>query len=945
MKLLRNVLSIAICLLMAGCGYFGDEPVADVGTYRSDNLSNSCVIDVEKLTKIIEENVQGQIDCLEENLLNFTKYVKSEDMESVSGLELGGFVRRFFKGHAQIILDSLGIIFDINSLFLRDNQNAISTQNIKPLFDLLRVANLKLAKIMTTLRYFEEDKLDLGSAQILVESDLREFATKVKSIISTYGRGSDSSINLEDFFKRISSQFESFRLSENSLNGLMAMKKLFLGGEREVLNRSQLFVLLDRLPELGSVAFSLLYASQKNQGSNEKLYSLFKRNIEVLTEQVFSHRREEIIFKEGEIESLIESFFVEDKELFVQVSHKVKKHLLGSRTETGPYSYQEIRNISHLTLSMLEGLIFYEKYSESISDNKSWNKNNWGWKKEQFIKNFDEFQTYLTTSLNQNTYFPEKMEIFSFAKFLASKFESFPINESFLESLTLLKVVLVGGPKATFNKLELLNILSKSNDLASITFDLIYSSDETHSNQGKANLLYGAIKELRLLITSQKYLHVTTVEDLLRIISTTLNKPAIINYRSTVEDLKEKVFGGYANSISVADISEMLEMAEGFLGRYYYFDIAFDAYEKQLNSPDPIQHLSYRHHKGYRAFSQEEILLYKNEFNDLVRKFRIYRNKDGTQYLGNTYKRTKVGLLELYAIKYFSTIIAKSYGHKVFEKDFYALNIKELNEVLFLFRPVLEDYGLWSVYPENFARNALLLSDLFQGQSDGNLSIDPSEAAEYGTLALFSMTVADRLVKSLKEKCDWIVYGDVEGFSLPCYRSHFFNITLNELDLKNKLPKLNAYIESVPEEERFRFLTAVEGFARESQDQNRPETRKDLVLLIGAMLNIESTFLRYDKNKNNLIDSNELDLAFPVYEDAIMQVANLDETKRPYAKSIFLYMIKEMEQPSTWDIATFHYNPFVSKKISSERLNIGALLYNMLLASQKSKPVENQSGP
>ncbi|MCF8058572.1 MAG: hypothetical protein K9K67_04695 [Bacteriovoracaceae bacterium] len=940
MKLLTRILILTSGLLLASCGYFSDEPVTDAGTYKSDKLANSCQIDVEKLSKIIEEDVQAQIDCLEENLLNFTKYVKRDDASSVSDQELSGFIRRFFKGHAQIILDSLGLIFDINSLFLRDSTDTISTQNIGPLFDLLRVANLKLAKLVTTLRYFEEDKIDMESAQILFESDLRDFSLKVKNIISRHGRGNDSSINLEEFFNRISTQFETFNLSKESLNGLMALKKLFMGGQREILTRSQLFVFLDRLPELGSISFSLLYASKANQGSNAGLYSLFKRNIEVLTQQVYPHRREEIIFKEGEIEGLIESFFAEDKELFVEVSHKVKKHLLGSRTEVGPYSYQEIRNISHLTLSMLEGLVFYEKYNDSVTDNKSWNKNNWNWKKEQFVKNFNDFQSYLTTALNQNTYFPESVEIFAFSKYLASKFESFPIKENLLDTLPLLKVVLVGGPKVTFNKLELLNILNKSNSLANVSFDLIYSSKETHSDQDMAKLYYQAVKEVRQLVTPQKYLHVTTVEELLTVLSNTLNKPALIAYQPTVEDLKEKIFGGYAHSITVADIAEALEMAEGFLGRYFYFDLSYDAYRDILETPVALRHLNYRHHKNYSLFTQDEILTYKNEFNDLVSRFRVFRNDDGTQFYGDTYKRSKKGVLEIFMIKYASTIITNAYGHKIIEKNMHALNEKELRDVLFIFKPVLEDYGLWSVYPENFARNALFLSDLFQGQSDGNLSMDPNEAAEYGTLALFAIKAANDLVSELKNRCEWIQVKEVEGFSLSCYRSEFFDVILNELNLREQLPKLAKYIDESSAEEKLNFLTAVEGFARESQDQERPETQKDLVLLLGAMLNIESTFLRYDKNQNNIIDPEELDKAFPVYKDAIIKVAKLDESKSDYAQTIFLYMIKYMEEPSKFDILKFDWNIFVSKRISSKRLNIGALLYNMLLASQRAKTVK-----
>jgi hypothetical protein len=708
------------------------------------------------------------------------------------------------------------------------------------------------------------------------------------------------------------------------------------------------FSLLDQLPDMGATAFFLLYADTNNQESATHYFSQVSESIERLSAKVFPHRREEIIFRDGEVENLIRAFMGEEAESFVEVAQNVKKHLLGTGTETGPYTYHEMRNISFLSQAMIEGLIFAEGFKASTQDNKNWNKGLYLDNKEIFLASYERFENRVTRGLNDNIYFPGRVEFFKFIDFISEKFEDFPIKKEYLPFLPLIKVSLVGGVKDSFNKLELLNLLAKSKTVADLFFDLFFSSPDTHSDQEKSRLYFLASKEVRQLITGQKYLHVTTVDNLVDIVGNALEKPAIRNYQSTLETLKEKILGGYPSAISVADVSEMLAMAEDYLGRNYYFDISFDAYSDQMAKNGPLRFLEYRHHQGYRVFTQDEILAYKKEFFELVRSFRVYREEDGTQYYGNDFRRTKRGVLEIFLIRHFYSIVAKAFGEKIRDKELYGLNIEKLNEVLFLFKPILEDFGLWSAHPETFARNALLLADLFQGQSDGNLIMDPNEATEYGTLALFAIQSADGLVENTKKYCDWVETKGVEGFNLECYRGKFFHVLLNELNLKERLPKLTQYIESATEEEAYQFLVAVEGFARESQDQNRPETRKDLVLLIGAMLNIESTFLRYDENKNNILDPNEVDKAFPVYGDAIMSLANLDESRRGFAKSIFLFMIKKMKMPSQWDIATFHYNPFANKRISSKRLNIGALLYNMLLAAEENRKAKKeaiQSGP
>lgn len=937
MKSLRNLLKLALCLILVSCGYFSDEAVPEAGVYSSEKLSNSCEIDAEELTQILEKDIEGQINCLEENLMNFTKYVRREDANSVSSSELSGFVRRFFRGHAQIIVESMGLIFDINSLFLRDSRNAISTENIRPLFNLLRIANVKLSSIMATYKSYGDKKIALNDARLSIEKDLKEFSSKVKDIISKSGQGQDTEINLKEFFSKVSKQFETFQMTEDTLNGVLALKKLFLGGDREKLTRTQLFTLLDQLPEMGSIGFYMLYSNAENQGDSKSYFEGMKESIKRLSDQVYPHRREEVIFKSGEVENLISAFLDGEGELYVEVAQQIKKHLLGSGQETGPYTYQEMRNLSFLSQAIVEGLIFAESFRETTKGNKNWNKDSWSDRRDSFLTSFATFESNLTEGLNENIYFPNRVELFAFMDFLVEKFEKFPIKKEVLPALPLIKVALVGGTRSSFTKLELLNVLSKSRNLADISFDLIFSTDETHSPQEKARLFYLGAKEVRQLVTGQKYLHVTTVDELLEIAAGILDKEEIRDYQEPVEKLKEKVFGGYPGSISVADVSQILEMAESYLGRRYYFDISFDAYEGQLAQVGPIRYLGYRHHPGYRIFTQDEILSYKKEFLNLVKTFRVYREEDGTQYYGDNYRRTKKGLLEIFLIRHFYSIIAEAFGQKVVTKDLYALNIAQLNEILFLFKPILEDYGLWSAYPETFARNALMLADLFQGQSDGNLMMDPNEATEYGTLALFGIKAADNVVEKMKKYCDWVEGKGVEGFELNCYRSKFFKVFLDEMGLAERLPKLTRYIRESSSSEKYKFLTSVEGFARESQDQDRPETRKDLVLLIGAMMNIESTFLRYDANRNNILDPNELDKAFPVYEEAIMSLANLDESKRSYAKTIFLFMIKEMKMPSKWDVATFHYNPFANKKISSKRLNIGALLYNMLLAAEEAK--------
>lgn len=120
------------------------------------------------------------------------------------------------------------------------------------------------------------------------------------------------------------------------------------------------------------------------------------------------------------------------------------------------------------------------------------------------------------------------------------------------------------------------------------------------------------------------------------------------------------------------------------------------------------------------------------------------------------------------------------------------------------------------------------------------------------------------------------------------------------------------------------------------------------------MINIESTFIRFDTNRDNIIDYNELTEAFKVYKAAIISLANLKPGEEGYAQSIFLYMVSKMEIPptGTWMqsgkffafhkcVAYTYCRETFLDKIEAKRLNIGKLLYYMVnqnsIAANKGK--------
>lgn len=166
--------------------------------------------------------------------------------------------------------------------------------------------------------------------------------------------------------------------------------------------------------------------------------------------------------------------------------------------------------------------------------------------------------------INENVYFPERMEFVDFTEFINNEFEDVSLPEFLVDGLPVAKVALVGGEKRSLKKLEVLNILDRSSDIADIFFDFNYANEDNHSKQEMSGLYYKNIKKAKFLLTGQQYLHVATIDELINLASKVVNDDYnVINYLEPIEAFKEKIIGGYPSSMTVADLAKFLDLAQG----------------------------------------------------------------------------------------------------------------------------------------------------------------------------------------------------------------------------------------------------------------------------------------------------------------------------------------------------------------------------------------------
>ena len=940
---------MSLCLF-SSCGYFGDDPVEDSDIYKSEDLSGGCEIDTQELAKILEKDVEIQINCLEENLDKFAKYVKREDPNSITDKELSSFIRRFFSSHAALMVGSIRLMFDISGLVLSDNSSSLKTENIKPLFELLRIVNKKLYKLMTLYENFDENQSELELTSEEIRKELSGLVTEMKRLIEFSSQNTAADLNLKSFIVSIKSQFDVDIINVELIDALLSFKKLFLGGEREILTQSEFLKFLEMVPDFGAIAFRFINANEKHFNNNSELYSLYDEQIKKIESFIYPHKRDEVIINRKEIFSLVKSFIDEDgvtitndDEIIeislsdmMEISDSLKKNILGKNIDSSEYTFQEVFNFIKVLESGLGLLTVNEKYKDIVKggvESKDWFNS-----KSLFRATVNSFKESMVQSWTNNKLFPDNMQPIAFINDVVELVvEEFEYKEILSDVVGIGKVMLVGGNRYQLEKDQLIEVFFKLEGLSQIVFDFMNANETNHTEQEIIKLRFQQLNILNEMIDDNLFLHVASIEEILEIGAKVIDDNALVTYQPTVEDIKKRLLGGYKSTITLKDLKSVLKYAIDFYGQRYFASLSYGLYQKELSSKSEISTFTYdRTHKDFHLYNAVELKAYKKDFVDKVMKLRIYRSEDGYQYYGDEFVRTKFGLLEHYMIGFAFDILGKVFGHTS-EKGTLEINLEELTELLFSFKPVLIEYGLWSAYPETFGRNTLLLSDLFQANSNGSVTLDAMEVSEYGTLALFAIKAADELIEKMKNYCEEYSMDDTTGFEPGCYRNSFFKVFLNEMGMSKYLPKFKKYIEESTDEEKIDFLLAIEGFAKENSDEGVPQARRDMVLLIGAILNIESTFLRYDRDQSNVLEINELEEGFPVYEEAIINLAGLSEGQAKYAKTIFFYMIKEMKQPSRANLMFYHYNPFADKEISSKRLNIGALLYNMVVGASGNK--------
>ena len=331
--------------------------------------------------------------------------------------------------------------------------------------------------------------------------------------------------------------------------------------------------------------------------------------------------------------------------------------------------------------------------------------------------------------------------------------------------------------------------------------------------------------------------------------------------------------------------------------------------------------------------------------NDLVEFCRIastYRFMKGTYEVGNystKYYRNAEAFVEISSFEYLIKEFFRAYGSSL------SMDVDQITAIMKKFEPELIDIGL--LYPRRYkstSETIALLGSLFQYQSDDNKVLDVDEATEFAISLMTAIKAQNKMYDFYKEKnCEIDQFGRVEP---NCFKQNFYQGLC-----KNYRPYFPRFFEYLgansnlgcnqnfnSQKNQVYLLNSIQA-ARTCHvypDDNQEiwYAKGDIMSTLLAMMHIETTIIRWDKNLNNYMDSDEVMDAYAIYKPAITGM--LPEIKPPFNKKwlvdfltekVYLWLVKyEEAPPGTGGVGAILKKVMGLKKSPAERKTIASIL-------------------
>lgn len=496
-----------------------------------------------------------------------------------------------------------------------------------------------------------------------------------------------------------------------------------------------------------------------------------------------------------------------------------------------------------------------------------------------------------------------------------------------IDSFLFVKRLVLGGEKSVINSVEFEQLLSLAPNLILLGMDAMMSGGKKFFSDGdKWYFFMDIVREFK------GYFHdfenedeILSHSDLTNVAERLLgNKYSMENMEDSIRNLKTRLIGGSADSYTFGNVNTLVQWGQGIFEQLYFNEVTYYHYKEILDGPDAVSDLQRPELEEYKAFHKKSVPLLWDKFSELTSTHRFFQDEKGWITFDDKYTRNASGYTMMTLFNWGLNKVIRAYGAP--RENGWTISIDDMRVLIYEIEGLLREMDFWQADVERFLSETVNSSDNFQFNANGDMVADVYEATEYFNTVFTSVDITKDVHAKLKNYCD-VVDEEDKSFEISCYREHFYKVFFDEMKMGKYYPKLEKFLDEIGPEKAQEHLVNMETYSRIIPDPNLPMTQTDLGRVIIGFGNVESATLRFDtKNPGGgVLDRDELDNAFPVFKNLIIQVAQLKPATQFLAKSIFLYLVKEMKEPSTLQIITFHF--FGKKKnITCDRFRLAGIL-------------------
>lgn len=260
MRLMTKILMLLTMIsLLASCG---DLSKSDVVTkpIESRQFNAGCDLVVDDFKDIFEKRIKASIDCLEKNIDLFMRVVESPRPGYLSRTAFEQYIVRNVPDFPAENVRAIKSVFEISHLLFGEDKEYLSPGAVRKIFGILSLVNEEVPKIYPYFSSKEPTPINLHDFNKVRVFQAADRISRAMLDIFKLDRGDQiHRLNIIELLESFISDSTENILAKTK--AVIFIKKVIIGGNKEVITHLELQDLLFKIAPISSVAFDLARVS------------------------------------------------------------------------------------------------------------------------------------------------------------------------------------------------------------------------------------------------------------------------------------------------------------------------------------------------------------------------------------------------------------------------------------------------------------------------------------------------------------------------------------------------------------------------------------------------------------------------------------------------------------------------------------------------------------